>query len=123
MLLIIFIGIISNVPGQDFSVTTHLNEKTEGSLQIDGKVMDMNNTGLYSQVMIKFKNGSYKFDETVFFTDSLGVFHVVLKRGVRHRFVIGKIGYKWKEIIVNTKKGGRNVNGYQMPIEVTLEEG
>lgn len=100
----------------------HASTKEQGALMIEGKVTDLGKIGLFANVQIEFKKGSYKFDAMHIFSDSSGFFQIILKRGVKHKFIIYADGFKPKVLEVDTRKGGKSKSGYVLPIEVALEK-
>jgi hypothetical protein len=101
----------------------HASTKEQGALMIEGKVTDLGKIGLFANVQIEFKKGSYKFDAMHIFSDSSGFFQIILKRGVKHKFIIYADGFKPKVLEIDTRKSGKSKNGYVIPIEVVLEKG
>lgn len=119
---LIIIGLIFQSKSVVKAQTYNAAEKTKGSLEIEGKVIDSNNVGLFCNIKVEFKNGSYKFDALHIFSDSTGIFQIVIKKGVKHKFIIYADNYKPKVITVDTRNGGKNKDGYVFPLEITLRK-
>jgi hypothetical protein len=110
LLAVMFILFVNNLIAQ--------KDISKGSLLLKGKVIDSTGVGLSTEIIIKLANDTFFLN-----SDSLGFFEEVLKTGFNYQILYSKQGYKSKMIIVDTRNGGTNEMGYEIPIEITLEKG
>ena len=107
---VIFSVFFNNASGQ--------NNFKKGSLNLAGHIIEENIGEAKSKITIK-----YGVDVFILNSDSLGDFNALLKGGLEYQVLFSRQGYKSKLILVDTRNSGENDEGYEVPLEITLEKG
>lgn len=88
-----------------------------GKLVLTGKIINTNMKGLKSNIYIVLKK------DTVMQLMNKDSINVTLNRECHYEVIFSKKGYKSKIILVDTRNTGENEEGYEMPLDITLEKG
>ena len=108
LLLVLIYFIQAEIKGQYFM---------QGRLVLIGKTINTNSEILKSDMHIVLNN------DTIIHMLQEDSFEVTLDRDDCYEVYFSNLGYKSKLLLVDTRNSGENEDGYEMPLEITLEKG